>query len=503
MTVRLRIALTILATGLVSALGVIATVALAFQRFEHETTYDRANAFLGRVVSMYDDILDRHQRQPDEFGEWLRSLLLFEPETQLYLLAVDGKVLASTGHARLPAGYTVALGPVRQAVDAAQGERRAPYVMGDDPEHMSADAVITARALTRAVIRSAEPVAGYLYLVSQKRPLAAGRLDVFRSSLAGPALAAVAAVIAVTTLLAAWIIAGVTRPLHVLSAEVDAAARDGFSATTTPAVPPVGAARDDEFGRLRRGFRAMLATLHAQWDKLRALDQWRREGVSNLSHDLRSPLTATTACLETLHKRWTGDPAHAEDARLVEVALRNTRNAAHLVRSLGDLAKLDEPEFRLELAPTRIGELLDDIALRFAERAAEQGIALCHVHAKDDAPPLVAVDIELLERALANLIDNALKFTARGGSIRLGARMRGAVQRALELSVQDSGRGIVRADIAHLFDRLYQGQSAAAEGDKGLGLAIVKRIAELHGGKVEVDSTVGHGTEVRITLPLR
>ena len=117
----------------------------------------------------------------------------------------------------------------------------------------------------------------------------------------------------------------------------------------------------DEFGQLTSAFEMMLATLRRQWSALRRLDHFRREGVSNLSHDLRSPLTATAACFETLDARWAGDAAHAEDRRLLEVALRNTRNAARLVQSLGDLAKLDEPEFRLHVVEVDVGELLDDI----------------------------------------------------------------------------------------------------------------------------------------------
>ncbi|MCB2039636.1 MAG: hypothetical protein KDH48_01950, partial [Rhodoferax sp.] len=86
MSVRLRIALTIFITGALTAIGVIATVLFAFQRFEHETTFHRADAFLGRVVDMYDNIFEMHQREPQQFNQFLRNLVLFEPDTQLYLL---------------------------------------------------------------------------------------------------------------------------------------------------------------------------------------------------------------------------------------------------------------------------------------------------------------------------------------------------------------------------------------------------------------------------------
>ncbi len=573
MTVRLRLALTVFIAGIVSAIGVIATMAVAFERFERESCFLRGDAFLGRVVAMYPDIVELHARDPADFGGWLRSLLLFESDTQLYLLAQDGRVLASTGRAKLPPGFKVALAPVREATGAARGTAGAPgapfarYVMGDDPEHMNADAVIGARVLRHTVIRPNEEVAGYLYLVAQSPSLADGRLELLRRSAAGPALAAALAVILLTTGLAVWTVASVTRPLRGLSAEVAAAARDGFDAVPEPSAAPRRG--DDEFGQLHRGFHALLATLRKQWDTLRRLDRFRREGVSNLSHDLRSPLTAAVASLETLQRRWASEPApaaaagsghradgadpaegpdrvtssaaadRADDLRLVEVALRNAHNAARLVRSLGDLALLDEPEFKLQRVMVDVHEVLDDIAQRFAERAARQGVSVVCGEGtgaggggggEESQPAVATLDIELFERAVANLVDNALKFTPAGGRIELTARAQ--AQRVL-VSVADSGSGIAAHDTPHLFERLYRGgegaalgdagergggldrdpvrqrgrdhsaasSSASGEGSKGLGLAIVKRIAELHGGTVSVQSEAGRGTRVTLDLP--
>lgn len=503
MTVRLRIALTVFLTGLAAAVGVAATMVVAFQRFQHETTYERANAFLDRVVMQHDDLLDLAQRNPEGLVSLLRSLLLFEPDSQLYLLAPDGTVLAHSGKVTLPAGFKVAIGPVQQAV-ADGGRRIDPYVMGDDPERMAEGAVVAARVLARAQIGATNPMAGYLYLVCHKPMLTEGRLGLFGSSLAGPALAAALAVIAVCTCLALWIIHGVTRPLQRLSAEVAAAARDGFEAARqAPVAPPAPAAAGDEFSRLQAGFQTLLATLHAQWSRLQRLDAVRREGVSNLSHDLRSPLTATVACLETLDRRWDGQTGRDDDRTLVATALRNTRNAARMVRSLGDLAVLDEPAFRL--APERIdlSEVLDDIAMRFAPRARQHGVTLSsQPPALDDDPPFAPVDIELFERAVANLVDNALVHTPPGGRIDLTAS---TTREGVLVAVADTGSGIDASDLPFLFDRLYQARTdtapATAEGGKGLGLAIVKRIVELHGGRITVDSAPGQGTTVRIALP--
>jgi signal transduction histidine kinase len=187
---------------------------------------------------------------------------------------------------------------------------------------------------------------------------------------------------------------------------------------------------------------------------------------------------------------------------LVEVALRNSRNAARLVQSLGELAQLDEPSFQLKTEVLDARELLDDIALRFRERALRQQVTLTADASAGDLPAFAALDIELFERAVANLVDNALKFVAPGGRIGLAARSAGG---QVEISVSDSGTGIDAADLPHLFDRFYQSRHNVApttgQGGCGLGLAIVKRIAELHGGSVEVDSRPGAGTLVRLSLP--
>jgi len=497
MSVRLKIALTIVATGLVTVLAVLAAVMFAFERFEHETTYQRASVFLDRVVQRYDDLFEMHARHPDEFEGFLKNLVLFEPDTQLYLLGMDGTVIASTASARLPVGFRVALDPVREAASP----HASSYVMGDDPERMDADAVVSARPIRQPTIRG-DGMAGYLYLVAHKAELPEGRWQMLRASLARPVLGLIAGIVGVTTLLAAMVIASVTRPLRRLTQAVAMLSEKGLqhgASDARPLLPPAGR---DEFGQLTQAFGAMLATLQRQWDTLRRLDHFRREAVSNLSHDLRSPLTATDACLETLDARWASDPARAEDRRLLEMALRNTRNASRLVKALGDLATLDEPSFRLRLEQVDLRELLDDIRLRFDERAGQRGVTLDAV--AGEQPVAAQVDVELVERAVANLVDNALKFCGTGCRVVLSAEL---ADRHAVLAVSDTGPGIPAADLPHLFDRFYQARTnvapATGEGGKGLGLAIVKRIAELHGGDVEVQSPSGQGTRVILRIPVQ
>ena len=131
-------------------------------------------------------------------------------------------------------------------------------------------------------------------------------------------------------------------------------------------------------------------------------------------------------------------------------------------------------------------------------------MTLACVHAQEPGAPLPygRLDIELFERAIANLVDNALKFCPAGSTVTLSARRRGD---RIEVSVADDGPGIPEADLPLLFDRFYQSRQSVApatgDGGRGLGLAIVKRIAELHGGDVSVESTLGRGTRVTTHWP--
>lgn len=509
MNVRTKLALTIGFTGLFTALGVVLALMFAYERFEHESSYYRADAFLKRITAQHSDLLGMRERFGDDFDGFLANLVLYEPDTELYLLDPQGRVLNTTSQAPMAKDYQVSMAPV---VLAASDDPM-PYVLGDNPASMDSRVVVAARALRPMSIAPSPAPEGYLYLVTRPMGITgSSNRAALRSVLTQPFVVMILAVVAFSTLLAAWITATVTRPLKRLTGAVNQISASGLQAPNPDHPQESRVPWDlpdtrspDEFGQLARGIGAMLQTLRQQWSTMHRLDHFRREGVSNLSHDLQSPLTATTTCLETLEHRWGGLPERQADRQLVEVALRNTRNAARLVHSLGDLARLDEPSFQLKTERLNLGELLDDVSMRFAERARQGGVNISVAEDPAQAPAVASVDVQLIERAVANLVDNALKFSPAGSSLVLSAQHIDTPQGGMaRITVRDHGPGIDPRDLPHLFDRFYQSRShvapATGEGGKGLGLAIVKRIAELHGGALSVSSEPGSGTEVRLEL---
>ncbi len=172
---------------------------------------------------------------------------------------------------------------------------------------------------------------------------------------------------------------------------------------------------------------------------------------------------------------------------------------SQMIDSLLFLARAEHPETRLRREPLDVGHELRAIRDFFEAAANESGVALT-VQA---AGELVAdLDRGLFQRAVGNLVENALTHTPRGGTVSLCARREGG---AVCVQVADTGCGIAGEHLPHLFDRFYRVDSArsGATGGVGLGLAIVKSIAGLHGGSVEIASTVGRGTRVSLLLPAR
>lgn len=260
----------------------------------------------------------------------------------------------------------------------------------------------------------------------------------------------------------------------------------------------VAGLRDEvaERGRAQQQLAAALAEVERLRDDLEAENSYlRRDLIANVSHDLRTPLVSLRGYLEVVVAK-AESLSREQRAQYLGIALRQSERLATLIDELFELAKLDFKGLTLQREPFAFGELAADVVQKFQLTAESRGVRLVV-----EAPgrlPTVSGDIGLIERVLENLIGNALKHTGDGGRVTLRAHADGP---QIVAEVLDSGRGIAAAELPHVFDRFYRGQSGGHAAGAGLGLAIARRIVELHGGRIAAASTPGVGTRLWFTLP--
>lgn len=232
---------------------------------------------------------------------------------------------------------------------------------------------------------------------------------------------------------------------------------------------------------------------------IRHLENVRRDFVANVSHELKTPVASIKGFVETLLEGRVEDPA--DGRRFLEIVGRQADRLGMIIDDLLALSRIEEVEGvgNLPVAEVLVAELLGAVATECAPRALARSI-----HVETDCPAGLRAEVNspLLEQALINLVDNAIKYSDPGGLVRVGAVDGGDT---VEFSVRDEGAGIAAEHLPRLFERFYRVDKGRSRklGGTGLGLAIVKHIVQAHGGTVAVDSQPGRGSTFRITLPVR
>ncbi|HLG43101.1 MAG TPA: ATP-binding protein [Planctomycetota bacterium] len=223
-------------------------------------------------------------------------------------------------------------------------------------------------------------------------------------------------------------------------------------------------------------------------------DSLRKEFVANVSHELRTPLSLIQGYVETLREGAIHDEARA--AEFLEIIDKNVRRLSAIVADLLELSKLESSGQVAKRQTVRILTLFERVRESFLPLAARKAQILTF----DSSDAVIEADPDLLERALSNLVDNALKYTPVGGKVGVSAESEAGTFR---LVVRDTGVGIPEKDLARVFERFYRVDKSRSRelGGTGLGLAIVKHIAQLHGGSVNVESEVGAGSTFVLRIP--
>jgi PAS domain S-box-containing protein len=230
--------------------------------------------------------------------------------------------------------------------------------------------------------------------------------------------------------------------------------------------------------------------------QLKEIDTLKSDFVATVSHDLRSPLTLMRGYATMLEMAGTLNEQQKSYAKMI---VQGVDNMAKLVNNLLDLGRIDFG-VGLQVESVPVLDILERVTGSLQMHAKQKHISL-GVEIPKDMPHAIEADQSLLQQAIYNLVENALKYTPEGGEVTIELQTSPS---ALTFAVQDSGIGIPKSDLPRLFEKFYRGtnREALAQRGTGLGLAIVKSIAERHGGKVWVESELGKGSTFHLQVPL-
>jgi signal transduction histidine kinase len=309
---------------------------------------------------------------------------------------------------------------------------------------------------------------------SDSRAQLLGKFRVVFALVAGP-------VILLGFLGGVWMTNRTTRPLKQIVQAVQSIIQTGRLDVRVPASETTGELDD------------LVALFYRMLEGNESLIHALRGSLDNVAHDLRTPLARLRVALEDSMR----SPSDLTTARQsIAGALEETDRVETIIRTLMDVTLAETGMMKLEIETADPGALVDDVMELYEDVAGEKEIAI----EKQMEPARAPVDAARIRQVFANLLDNALKYTPRGGRIVIASRHE---TDQVAICFRDNGAGISEKDLPHIWDRLYRGDKSRSEHGLGLGLSLVKAIVEAHRGRVVVKSTLHEGSEFCVLLPIK
>lgn len=417
-----------------------------------------------------------------------RLMMIVNPDVELYLLEPDGSIADTSVMDPLEVDK-VNLTPLTAFLE---GERDFP-VFAEDP-HSINDPV----SFSVARLAAGEKHLGYLYVTLRGQgheKYKGGRPTELISTIG---IYALIGSLLVSLLAGLYIFKRITGRLKILSRLIEDFQNSGYkkSQVYSDVANDIG---DDEISSLGSSFDAMAGRIEEQFQLLQAQDKNRRSFIANISHDLRTPLTATQGYLEMLqHKYDSLDDEQRQ--RYLNVSLKHSKRLQSLISDLFELAKLDDHSEKLNSEVFSLNDIVSDVIQGYQPLAHTKEIDLTYNTA--EARLLIKGDLAMIDRSVSNLVGNALQYTQDGGQVTVTVSK--SVDNDINMvdfTIEDNGPGIDPGQIDKIFKRFHRADNEHNESSNaGLGLAISQRIVQLHGGLLKVENT-GNGTRFSFSVP--
>lgn len=446
----------------------------------HQETTQRLNAGVAQSMLLEVQPFVDGEVNEEAVGKIMHSMMAVNPSIEVYLLNTQGEVLKYVVLDKKVRLKSVDINPVKEFIDAG-GEG---YILGDDPRTPGAQTIFSASE----VRNEAGQLEGYVYMV-----LASEQYESVAGALSGSYFMKLGTQTFIITLIAAFglgilLIVLLTRNLRRVVVAVKEFEKGNYHAR-------IPVKQDGELADLANTFNHMADTILKNIEELKEVDALRRELIANVSHDLRSPLSVIHGYIETLMIK-NDTLSDEERVQYLQIVLKSSERLNKLVADLFELSKLEADQVKVQYEKFNIHDLLDDTARQYQLAAKSRKVTL---KSNFSGESMVNADLALMHRAIQNLVDNALKYTPENGEVEISAK---ANNGNVEVWVSNSGDGIPKEQLEHIFDRYYMlpKDKSKSEGS-GLGLAIVKKIMDIHQFGIKVQSVKGGRTTFSFALP--
>lgn len=477
-----KISLTFLGVLLLLGLAYVGVTVYTEQKYFQEANQRLYGSIAGHMVQEMKPTIDSTGSVDTTLlQEIMHSMMVINPNVEVYFLNPEGGIVTYVVPKKVVKLDRVDLGPVHQFLHKLEDE----VIVGDDPRNPGVKKVFSA-----APFYNDNQLNGYAYII-----LASEAQSQVTSSIYKSRLFQLGGNLFFLTLLGAIVISLLALGYFTrrLTTTIQTVRRfkDGDMQARIP--PDMG----KDLPVLTETFNGMADRIVANIEELKSVEKLRRELIANVSHDLRTPLAIMQGYIETMQIK-NDQLSPDEREKYLNIVLSSSQKLSRLVQQLFEYSKLEAKQITPEKEPFFIADLANDVRNKFQILAEQKGVTI-NLDMRQDLP-MVFADVGLVERVMQNLMDNALKFTPRGGQITIAIT---ANTSEVEVRVTDTGPGIPLDDQAYIFERYRKATQPAREKSTGtgLGLAIARKIMDLHNSTIRVISQPNQGATFLFALP--